>query len=138
VLGVDRQNVDALVTRFAHYDLARHDQNFLAGHCEILARFDCSEGGAQTAGADNRHEHHVRIWKAGDLEQTRFTGENPRLVSKCFPKNINLGFINQANRFRPDFIRSGSQLLCIAFGCEPDDFHPLRNIPRDLQSALAD
>ncbi len=138
VLTVDRQNVYALVARFAHHDLARHDQNFLARHGEILARFDRRQRGAQTARADDCHQHHVRICQAGDLEQTRFARKNPRLVIECFPKNIDLSLINQANRFRPYFIRSGGQLLCIAFRREPDDLHPLRNISRHLQRALTD
>src|SRR5262245_50580446 len=124
--------------RFAHYDLARHDQNFLARHCEILARLDRSERRAQTAGPDDCYQYHVRICQAGDLEQTRFAGKNPRLVIECSPKNVNLALINQANRFRPDFIRSGGQLLCVAFRREPYDFHPLRNVPRNFQRALTD
>ena len=138
VLRVDRQNVYALVARFAHYDLARHDQNFLARHGEILARFNRRQRGPQTARADDCHQHHVRICQAGDLDQTRFAGKNSRLVIECFPKNIDLSLINQANRFRPYFIRSGGQLLCIAFRREPDDLHPLRNIPRHFQRALTD
>jgi hypothetical protein len=57
---------------------------------------------------------------------------------KGFPKNIDLSFINQANRCRPDFIRSGGKLLCIALCSEPDDFHSLRNIARNCQRALTD
>ena len=103
-----------------------------------LARFNRRQRRPQTARADDCHQHHVRICQAGDLEQTRFAGKNSRLVIECVPKHIDLSLINQANRFRPNFICSGGQLLCIAFRREPDDLHPLRNIPRDLQRALAD
>ena len=73
-----------------------------------------------------------------DFEQPRLSGENTRTVIKAFSKEIDLSFIDQANRFRPHFIRCGCQLLCVALRSQADNLHPLRNIPRDFQRAFPD
>src|SRR5207244_11815140 len=72
------------------------------------------------------------------FEQTHFSRKNPPLVIECSPKNVDPGLINQAHRFRPDFVRSLRQLLRIAFRRESDNFHPLRNIARHFERTLAD
>jgi hypothetical protein len=43
VFAVHRQNMHAVLTRFAHHDLACHYENFLACHREILSGFNRSE-----------------------------------------------------------------------------------------------
>jgi hypothetical protein len=43
VFAVDRQNMNAVLVRFAHHDLARHDQNFLARDREVFTGFNCRE-----------------------------------------------------------------------------------------------
>jgi hypothetical protein len=75
------------VSRFAHYDLARHDQNFLARHSKILARFNRRQRGRKPPcrrlpPAPCPHLSGRRS------RQTRFAGENSRLVIECSPKNI--------------------------------------------------
>src|SRR6266576_5841914 len=43
VFAVHWQNMHAVLTRFAHHDLACHYENFLARHREILSSFNRSE-----------------------------------------------------------------------------------------------
>ena len=70
VLGVHRQNVHVFIACLPHHNLTRHYENLFARNGEIFPRFDCRECRAQTACANDRHQHHVHIGQAGDLAQT--------------------------------------------------------------------
>src|SRR5438046_1837016 len=49
MFAVHRQNMNAVFTGFAHHNLARHHENFLARHGEIFARFNRGERWSQSA-----------------------------------------------------------------------------------------
>ena len=53
--------MDAIVARLLHDDLARHHQNFLARHRQILSRFNCGQCRTQSARPNDGDQHYVRI-----------------------------------------------------------------------------
>ena len=138
VLAVHRQNVHVTIARLAHYDLARHHENFFAGHREIFASFNCRQRRTQSTGAYDCNQHHLSPRQAGDLTLSFFSRKNSRLVFKLACQDVDLGFIDQANRLGARFIRSCREFFSITIGGQSDNFHPVRNIPCHFQCALAD
>ncbi len=130
--------MNAFLARFAHHDLSRHDQDFLARHGEILARLDRRQRRPQAACPDDRDEHHVGVRQARNSLEAGRAGKNNRLIVERGAQLLELRFIHQAKRLRPDEVGLRRQLPRVAFGREPHDLHPLRNVARHLQRALAD
>ena len=67
MLAVHRQDVHVIMARLAHYDLARHHEDFFAGHGEIFASFDCRQRRTQSTGAYDCNQHYLSARHAGDL-----------------------------------------------------------------------
>ena len=130
--------MDRTFARPAHDDLARHHENFFAGHCEIFPCLNRCQCGTQTARSDDGDQHHVGIGQAGDLAQPLFTRKNLRLVLKPSVQEIGAVLINETDKRRPRFIRSRSELFSITISGQANDLHPLRDIARHFQCALAD
>ncbi len=59
--------MNAFLARFAHHDLSRHDQDFLARDGEILARLDRRQRRPQAACPDDRDQHHVGVRQASEI-----------------------------------------------------------------------
>src|SRR5438309_925862 len=78
---------------------------------------------------------------SGVIESKSFCGisrKNSRLVLERAPEDVDLRFIDEANKWRARFIRDRAEFLGIAIRGQSDDLHPFRNIARHLQRALAD
>jgi len=65
MFAVHREDVDPFAPGGFHDDLARHDEDLLAGDGEILPCFDGGQGGAQPANAHDGDENHVRLRQRG-------------------------------------------------------------------------
>src|SRR5437016_6489616 len=127
-----------MVARFTHHDFAGHHQNFFARNREIFARFNRRQCWAQSACSNDRHQHHVGVGEASELAQSDFAGKNPRLVVEIALQDVHLRFIDQADCFWPHFVRRRHQLLRVAVRSQSDNLHPLRNVMRHFQRAVAD
>ncbi len=138
MLGIHRQNVHAVISRLPHHNLARHHQNLLARDGEIFAGFNCRERRTQTARANDRYQYHVGIGQAGDLAQTDFSRKNSRLVIERTAEHVDLGFIDETNKWCAGLIRSRGEFFGVTVRCESDDFHPLRNVARHFERTFAD
>jgi len=119
-------DVNAFRARFAHHDLAGHDQNFFTRYRQIFPRFNRGQRRTQPARSDNCDEHHVRIGHRRDLEQSTFAHENLWLVLQCATQDIDLGFVDETHRLRANLIRRRGQFFRI----------PVRRHADDLASTL--
>ena len=61
VLAVDRHDLGAACARGAHEQRPGHDQGFLVGEQQPLARARGGERRGETGGADDRRHHHAAL-----------------------------------------------------------------------------
>ena len=70
VLAVDRENRHAAAARGLRHQRARHDQHFLVGERDRLARFDRREHGLEASGPGRRADHDVDVGMRRHRHQT--------------------------------------------------------------------
>ena len=138
VLAIDRQDLHTSLSRCVHHDLASHDQDLFARDRQIFSRLDRRQRRSKSASSDDGHQHHLGIVERRDLDQPSSPEKICGLYSSASRSSLDLRFVHQTNRFRPDCIRLRRQFFRVAVCRETDDFHPLRNIVRHFQRAFAD
>ena len=78
VLAVDRQHRDAAPPRRRHHHRARHDEDFLVGERDRLARLDRREDGVERGRAGRGEQHDVGVGMRRDLDQALGPAARPR------------------------------------------------------------
>ena len=69
MFAVHGQHAHAVFARLVHHDFAGHDEDFLGGDGDVLARANGGERGLQSRGADDGDQHDVRLGQRGEFEQ---------------------------------------------------------------------
>ena len=114
VFAIDRQHAHAMFGRFAHYRLARHNQNFLRGDRDIFAGADGGQGRLQAGGADDGDEHDVCRRQRGEFDQAIASGIDPRRGAQHFFEFPRFGRVQERDGFGPVFERLFGEQFRIA------------------------
>ena len=69
MLAVDGQDGDLVLRGLARHFLAGHDEDFLAGHGDVLARTNGRQRRRESCRADDGDEDHVRLRHGRELDQ---------------------------------------------------------------------
>ena len=97
MFAVHGQHAHAVFARFAHHDFAGHDQDFLGGHGNVLARANGRQRRLQARRADDGDEHDVRRRQRGQFEQTLVAANNLAAGAERVLQFLGLGGIVDGN-----------------------------------------
>ena len=121
MLAVNRQDIHPVLPRSPHDDLACHDEDFLAGHGDVLARLDRRQSRLQTSGSHDGYQDQIGFRQGRQLDKPL---DPIRARREC-------GFSTRKIFCQ---IRKG---LGVVVSREPHNLHPLGNILGDLEGAGA-
>ena len=138
MLAVHRQHAHAMFARLAHHDFTGHDEDFLRGDGNVLARANGGQRRFQSRCADDGDEHNVRRRQRGQFDQTVFAGINPHRHPPNIFQFTGLLRIADGNRFGPVFARLFEQQFGIVAGGQPEQPDAVRQILSHLDGAGAD
>ena len=122
VLAIHRQHAHTLPAGRVHHNLAGHDQDFLARNRDVFSGFDGGKRGVEASGSYNRNEHQISLGHRREFHEA-------------------IDAIRPVGNGRPCLgkLAGGSgKPFRIGMRGHPDDSHPVGDITRDLEGALAD
>jgi hypothetical protein len=83
VLAVDREEFGAAFLCRGHHELAGEHENFLGRQGEVLAHGECGERGLESRGADDGHQHDIRLGLLGKFDEAGQAADKPGVAGKA-------------------------------------------------------
>ena len=138
MLRVDRQHLHALAPRRGHHGFARHHEDLLRGHGDVLARLDRREGGFEAGDSDDGDENEVGLGQGREFDEARFAAVEGHLVREGRADAIQPGRVVEATLLNPELGHLCGEGVGAAVRGESDELHAPGQIAGDLEGTLAD
>ena len=138
VLAVHGEDADAVLAGLVHHDLAGHDEDFLRGNGDVLARANGSECGLQAGGADDGDEDDVGLGHRGELQQAFVAGVDLDLGAEGGPEFVRLRGVGERDGGGLILEGLGEEQLGVAARREAENAQAVGQVIGDLEGAGAD